>query len=149
MTWHYLSTAPASSERSWIRLRIGDTSSGDPMFEDEEIEAFLSEAGNKYDALAMAAETLGAKFARSADKQVGKLRLAMGKVSERYFQMADRVRSEADAEGDAGGGVYAGGISESDKDTDLLDTDAVDPAFTRDQFDNPAEDSTGVGRWGI
>lgn len=140
MTWTYLSTAPGSSAKSWVRMRVGDTSSGDQLLSDEEINAMVDAEGTKEGGAALAAETLGAQFARKADKQIGKLRIGLAKASEHYFRLADRLRAELAAKS---GGVYVGGVSESDKLLDEQDADVVRPAFRRGQFDNLASDSTG------
>lgn len=132
MTWTYNSSNVASSGRSWIRLRIGDTSSGNQLLQDEEIDALLSGEGNKYYAAALAAESLGASNANKVDKTVGKLRIALAKASEHYFSLAERLRREADMRV----APFAGGISQDDKDTTEDDSDRVDPAFARGAFDN-------------
>lgn len=134
MTWTYLSTAPNSSDKSWVRLRIGDTSSGARLLEDEEIEALLDSEGSKHMAAAVAAESLGARFAQKSDKAIGKLRISQGKTADNFFKLAERLRGQAAMS--ASGGPYAGGISQSDRDLDVEDTDAVQPAFSRGQFDN-------------
>jgi len=140
MTWSYLSSDPGSSDRSWVRLRIGDHSSGEQLLQDEEIEVFLSDAGSKYSAAAAAARAIGAHFARKVDKAVGKLRISMQQASEGYFDLADRLEREASIGDGATGSLqlpYAGGISLADKAVDESDTDAPDYAFTRGQFDHP------------
>lgn len=131
MTWTYDSTAPGSSGKSWIRMRIGDTSSGDQLLQDEQISAILDGEGNKYLAGAICAEMVGAWFARKVDKTVGKLRIAMQQASEHYFTLADRLRSECGTRAD---GAYAGGISKDDMDTQEDDTDRVVPQFSMGQF---------------
>ena len=139
MSWSYLSTAPNSSDKSWIRLRVGDTSSGTQLLQDEEIDAHLEAEGNRYSAAALCAESIGAAFARRADKTVGRLSIAMSKVSERYFTLADRLRSELGMRALP----YAGGISVADKEVDQDDADRVAPAFTVDmlEFGGDAEGS--------
>jgi len=142
MAWTYNSTAPNSSDRSWIRLRIGDNSSDNQLLQDEWIDALLESEGSKHEAAAVCADSLGAKFAQKADKAIGKLRISQGKVADSFFKLADRLRTTAAL---SESGAYAGGISESDRETDLDDTDAVRPAFARNQFANPGsvtEDST-------
>lgn len=138
MAWTYLSTAPGTSDRSWIRLRTGATSSGDQLLQDEEIDALLTQEGNKWTAGAMAAETIGAHFARQADKTIGKLRIAMSQASLGYFRLANRLRSE--------GGLrvapVAGGISVSDKETVEKDTDRVAPSFTVGFTDYPSQSTS-------
>lgn len=137
MSWSYLSSDPGSSGKSWVRLRIGDTSSGDQLLSDEEINVFLDGEGNKYLAAAVAAETVGAQFARKVDKTVGRLRIAHGKAADAYFRTADRLRREMATRV----APYAGGISEADKDDAEDREDRVQPAFSRGMHDF-AEPST-------
>ena len=141
MTWSYNSTAPNSSDKSWVRLRVGDTTTADQLLQDEEIEAHLSAEGNRYAAAALCAESIGALFARRADKTVGRMSIAASRVSERYFQLADRMRTELGSRA----APYAGGISIADKQTDEDDSDRVAPAFTVGmlQFPGEAKSSTG------
>lgn len=135
MAWSYRSGAPGTLDLDWVRMRIGDTSSGDPLMQDEEIEALVTSEGNRHLAAAVAAETIGAKFARYVDKSVGKLSLSMAQASEHYFKLADRLRSDVLMDTSAGG-PYAGGISQADKEQDESDSDRVDPGFYVGQFDS-------------
>ena len=138
MTWSYLSTAPGTSDRSWIRLRTGDNTSGDELLQDEEIDALLTQEGNKFMAGAMAAETIGAQFARRADKTIGRLRTAISQASLAHFRLAGRLRME--------GGMrvspVAGGISVSDKETVEQDTDRVVPSFSIGFTDYPSQSTS-------
>ena len=143
MGWTYESSNVASSALSWIRLRIADTTSGNQLLQDEEIEAFIGSEGNQWAAAILAAETLGGQSAAKSDKTVGKLRIAAGQASERYFDLADRLRNEMGHRA----GVYAGGTSVADMQADDADTDRVDPAFSVGQFDNVGSDSTGESDW--
>lgn len=120
------STAPESSARSYIRLLLGDTSSGNPMLQDEEIDAFLSLEGGRDIAAAYAADAIGATFARQVDKTIGKLRISLGKASDSYFALADRLRFKVNSRA----APYAGGISQDDKRDVERDTDRVKPAFS-------------------
>lgn len=135
MTWSYESTAPGSSAKSWVRMRIGDTSSGNALLSDEEILALLTDQGDKYLAAAVAAESIGAKYAIKTDKTVGRLSISMAKASEHYFTLATRLRAEAGSHA----GLYAGGISADDEDDEEADTDRVEPGISIGQFDYPAD----------
>ncbi len=126
MSFSYLDTEPESSARSYIRLLLGDTSSGKAMLSDEEIDAFLSLEGGRDIAAAAAADAIGATFARQVDKTVGKLKISIGKASESYFALGDRLRFKAASRA----APYAGGISVSDKLDAEQDTDRVKPAFS-------------------
>jgi hypothetical protein len=118
------------TDLSWVRLRIGDTSSGTAKFADEEINILLGNEGNKYLAAAVAAESIGASLSGSVDKTIGKLSISKGQASERYFALATRLRFEASMHAQP----YAGGISADDKREEEGDTDRVTPGFTADQF---------------
>jgi len=133
MGFSFASSNVGSSDLSWVRFRVGDTSSGSYRLDDEEINALVSEQGNKYIAAAICAEAIGAGFAQRVDKTVGKLQISMSQASERYFKLADRLRAEAGMRAEP----YAGGISQSDKDSEEADTDRVSPNFTIAQFDAP------------
>ena len=123
---------PSSSGLSYVRLRVGDTSSGSARLSDEEITTLLSVAGNRTIAAALAAESIAGKFSRSVDKTVGRLSLSLGKASQSYFDLARRLRLEANLQA----APYAGGLSESEKDSDIADSDLVRPAFRRGEFDD-------------
>lgn len=126
MTFSYLSTAPESSARSYIRLVIGDTSSGSNNLEDEEIDAFLSLEGGRDLAAAHAADAIGATFAGKVDKTVGKLKISLAAASDHFFTLADRLRFKAHSRA----APYAGGISQDDKRDAERDTDRVKPGIS-------------------
>lgn len=125
MSWSYASSAPESSDRSYIRLRLGDNSSGAPLFSDEELDAFLTLEGHRLLAAASAAESLGARYARRTDKTVGRLRIAGQQAGENFFALAKRLRYEAGCSALP----YAGGISVSDKAAAVADDDLVQSQF--------------------
>ncbi|MFW6078999.1 MAG: hypothetical protein ACODAE_05220 [Gemmatimonadota bacterium] len=140
MTWSYRSSAPNSSDRSWIRLRIGDTSSGDALLQDEEIDAMIDAEGNRYAAAAICCETVAAKFARKVEKGVGRLRVSAQQQYEHYTTLAERLRREAGTRV----APFAGGISVSGKRTERDDSDRDDPAFRRGMHDIDAARSTST-----
>jgi hypothetical protein len=137
MAFTYLSTAPASSDRSYVRLRLGDTDIDNHQLDDAEIDALLDTYGNKFLAAAFLAETLGASNASRTDKKVGNLTISHSQTSKHYFDLATRLRYEATSRAT----VYAGGISVSDKAAVEQDSGRVAPKFSVGQFDNPS--STG------
>ena len=131
MTWTYSSTS--GLDRDYVRLRIGDTVTADPLLTDEEIAALVTNEGDKHLAAAAAADTLAAQFARKVDKTVGKLSISNSQAFTHFSALAKRLRSEITMTG----GLYAGGISVSDKNEDKSDSDRVDPAFFVGQFEYP------------
>lgn len=133
MTWTY-SNDPANSERDRVRLWVGDTDSNDPQITDEEIAFFLSDAGSPVAAALMAAQMLAAKYARAVDKSVGDLRLSYSQRAKAYQALVSDLRFRVATRTAP---PFAGGISKTQKEATVSDTDRVPPAFTRDQFDYP------------
>lgn len=134
MAWTYLSTAPGSCTRSWVRMRVGDNTSADQLMQDEEIDAILTDmGGDQYFGAARCARQISAHFARRVDKGVGRLRIASAQASEQYEKLACSL----EIEGGMRAKPYAGGISIADKDSVLGDTDRVAPAFAIGMTDFP------------
>lgn len=136
MTWSYLSSEPGSSDRSWVRFNVGDNASDAQEMQDEEIDLLLASEGSKERAAIAGARALGARFARRADKQIGRLRIASGRVSDNFFKLATELEKGLSRRAGGSDGIYAGGISISDKESEESDTDRVDPGFERHQFDH-------------
>lgn len=145
MTWSYLSSEPGSSDRSWVRLKVGDNASDTPELQDEEIDLLLADEGSKERAAVAAARALGARFARRADKKVGRLSINASQIAKQFFTLADELEKGQSRKAGGSDGIYAGGISISDKKSEESDTDRVDPAFARNQFDNPASSPNSTG----
>lgn len=130
MTWSYDPSNVGSSNLSTVRLLIGDNSSDDQLLQDEEINwLVLSEAG-VYHAAAAACDAISSSFARKVDKTVGSLSISASQKAGAYAERAKSLRHRGNAR--IALSIYAGGISVSDKDTVVADTDRVAPAFTRD-----------------
>ena len=138
MAWTYISTGPGSSARSWVRLRVGDTTSASQLIQDEEIDAILDSESNKHLAAAVTAEAIAGSFARRADKTVGRMSVQASQHSQNYFELSDRLRLEAAQRA----APYGGGIRISDVDLDKDDSDRVDPAFSLGVHDFTPPSST-------
>lgn len=120
-----------------VRAAIGDTDPAAPSnerLEDEEIERFVTVHGSTLGATVAAARALMAKLSRRATEKM----LASARVvyAKRVDGLRDLIR---DLERDAAGLAkpYAGGISVSDRDAVLSNTDRVEPAFSVGMLDNP------------
>ena len=136
MAWSYdLSTAPADREK--VRLLIGDTSSGDQLLQDEEIDWQLSQHGGILYTASACAEDVAAKFTRKPNISEGGFRVDAAAQSQAYEKLAKRLKRQASM----GANPYAGGISVSDKQTQEADTDRVIPSFRRDMFAHNASSS--------
>lgn len=138
MTWTYSLANVGSSSLSWIRLRIGDNSSAFPLMQDEEITAVLADVGSDQTrAAARCCRAIAGQFARRVDKTAGKLRMNAGQAMTQYLDMAAQLETEADLRVTP----YAGGISISDKQSQLADGDRVLPQFEIGETDLPPSGS--------
>jgi hypothetical protein len=121
------------STRDWIRLRIGDTTFTDQLLQDEDIDSITAFEGSRFAAAAACADAIAANYARQVDKQVGRLKISASQRAEHYQNLAKQLRSELSLHV----APYAGGISESDKETVTEDTDIVQPQFSIGMDDFP------------
>lgn len=137
----YNSTRMNTSDR--VRLYVGDisTSTASELLADTDYAHFNSVASNIWVAAQLAANSLAAKFTGVASdvksKKVGDLSIEYSdaaSAAEGYKKLAEKFGRMAASEI----APYAGGQTESDKDTDRDDTDMVKPFFTRDLLSNPA-----------
>ena len=130
-------TAGDTGNRTRVRLLIGDTDTQAPIqqrLEDEEIDDLLTISGGYRASAAAAAMALAAKFARLAtSKSMGQASLAW----RRYEQLTD-LANDLRAGLSLAAVPFAGGISQSVKDTNALDTDRVKPNFKVGMLDNPS-----------
>lgn len=80
MTATYEPTLP--TDRDWVRLLIGDSTTATARLQDEEIDALLVEESNKYLAAARALEVLHTRWSSAGEgiveKQVESLRIRRG-----------------------------------------------------------------------
>lgn len=125
-----------------VRLLVGDTSSPGDL-SDEEIEYFLARYDDNAGRAALAAVgVLIAKFAKDVDKQVGDLRIfSSQKVRgyERARQFIETIVSTYDPVG-----MWAGGVSRSERAEDDANTDLQDPYFRRRMHDFDEYDEYGT-----
>ena len=134
---------PGTVDRDTVRHLINDknvTSSTNALLTDEEIQFHIDNEPHIYIAAAEAATAIASTFgALEKVKEVGDLRREFGEGGRvaTYHGIAARLRANAYNKVTP----YAGGLLESEKRTGEQDTDRVDPAFVRDQMDNPSGDS--------
>ncbi len=133
MTWTY-SGSPGSNDRDAIRFLVGDTDHEDPLANDEERAWAITQEGNIFLSAAMVARAVGGRFTTQVDLKVGDLAISHSKKATQFETLAKKL----EARGRAKGGVpYAGGISNTDKQSRQDDTDRVTPAFSRSMHDSP------------
>ena len=124
---------PNANDRDKVRFLIGDTDADSPLLQDKEIAYLLVDGGTPNRAAVQGCLALAAKFARLMDESVGDVSKSYSQRSEAFFKLADKLRllnSEKSV------GIFAGGISDADKQKIEQDPDSVKPAFTRDLHDN-------------
>lgn len=135
--WTY-SGDPADSNRDSVRFLVGDTDEAQAKISDEEIAWLLTENGsNLYRTASSAALLLSAKFSDRTQKTVGDLSKSAGQQASRYKELAQELWDKASSPSHTTITAYAGGISESDKQTQDQDTDWDKPFFQRRMHDIP------------
>lgn len=125
---------PSESNRDYVRFLLGDTIEGDFLFGDAEIDGLLTLKGNVYAAAVVGAESLAARFSRLCDEEVGDVKAKLSQRARAYRELATKLRQQ---QAITSGIPYAGGISVSDKSSNVGDSDIVQPIFTRHMNDNP------------
>lgn len=138
------SGAPGTDDPSGlVRLLIGDTRSDDPILTDSEIEAILGLQPIVTYAAAACADIIAARFAREVDMAIGETKINLSQKVKSYQALADRLRESAgDIPGGDGTGVattsmFVGGISFTERDDFLDNSDRIQPNFSLGMDDNP------------
>ena len=91
-------TAGSTADRDRVRLEIGDTDEDRSLFQDAELDDFLSQEGNSIlGASARACETLAVKFARDFTFSADGASFQKGSVTQMFMAQAKRLRRQARA----------------------------------------------------
>lgn len=130
MSWTYNPALP--SERDQVRFLIQDTNTSKQLFQDSEIDWVLTQEMNVYTAAASLCDTLVFKAGAVRAKKIGDFGITYDPSLYRTLGGSLRARGMGHQV------PYAGGLTNSDKSTLQLDTDAVQPSISRGQSDNPA-----------
>ena len=142
--WSY-SGDPASSTKDRVRFLIGDVVKEDPLVTDPEINAALDDHGdNPRLAAADCCDFLAGYFAREADVS-GDNGKALSQRAEAYTKRAAELRASSSSKLLLSAMPYCGGISISDKESELADGDRPKSAFTMDTFGANDEDQDAPG----
>lgn len=151
MTWSY-SGNPTNSPTDAVRFEVQDTVSTSPLLQDEELQYAIAQesgplptggysAAQILSAAAHCCEALVRRFSMQADTTTGSLHVTYSKAALGFAARAKELRARAQGMQ----GPYVGGLSRSDKLGILQDTDRVQPAFTRGEFNNPWTGRTSSG----
>ena len=91
-------TAGSTADRDRVRLEIGDTDEARVLFQDGELDDFLSKEGNSIlGSAARACETLAVRFARDFTFSADGASFQKGNVTQMYMNQAKRLRRQARA----------------------------------------------------
>lgn len=93
-----------------------------------------------YPLAAASARAIAAGFASSVTKRAGDVSINASDKYKHYMGLAAQLDRQATMLGLDGTGVYAGGISQSDKTTRENDSDRATPYFTRTTHDDSGRD---------
>lgn len=144
MSWNYSASSTENKDR--VRRAVGDTDKDDQLISDEEIEAVLVDQPVVNYAAAAVADLISAKFARRADKTIGKTSISASQVAKAYERIADRLRAggAGTVPGGDGSGVptavmFVGGTTKSGNRLLADNPDTEQQSFARGQDDNPSE----------
>ncbi len=130
----YSSTNIGSSGLATVRFLIGDTSSGDILSTDEEINAVLTNiTSNNYLAGALVLENLAGRYSRQADTRNEGIDVKASQRAQAFRTQAYTLRRQAQM----GATIFAGGRSKQAKEDAKDDTDRIQSSFEKDQWDFP------------
>lgn len=129
-----------------VRLLVGDTDNADYVLQDTDIAFFLTSAGQDvWWAASLAAGAIAAKYARMVTNSqsdahgVHTLTRQYSDRYEHYIELAEKLMAQRNSNAQqalSATGVYAGGISQSDKESRAADSDRPTSAFRRDLHTN-------------
>lgn len=133
LDWSY-SHDPSSSDKDAVRFLIGDTNSDDKLLSDSEINYTLSAEGTVLQAAIHCLQNLIVVYSRQIDVSGdGKSK----SLSQRVTSFRTALNSLLERQAMGALNVFAGGISQAQKDVQCADSDRVSPVFTKQMFDNP------------
>jgi hypothetical protein len=142
MTWTYTAAPTTTSpegRRDAVRILTGDIDASDEQVEDEVIAFALEQSGDEiYEAGAIIARSLAAKYSRLVDTQVEEVDTKYSQRREFYLNLARELETQAEKYGTSSLGLpIAGGISLDGMRAAREDPDRVPALFKVGQFDNP------------
>ena len=89
-------TAGSTAERDRVRLEIVDTDEDRALFQDAELDDFLSQEGSSIlGAAARACETLAVRFARDFSFSADGASFQKGNITQMFMAQAKRLRRQA------------------------------------------------------
>jgi len=121
-----------------VRLALGDTTTSDPLFSDEEISGALGIYGSPLQTAAALADAQAAKYSRFAAMSIDGASVQYNQRADMFRALATRLRTQAVTADSGGlGSPFVGGTSKADMDTERQDTDREPNRFEVGQMDFP------------
>lgn len=143
--WSY-SGDPSSSSKDAVRFTVGDTDPSDQIFTDAEVNYSLTTYGSVNEAALSLAKAAVAKYAKLFSSWEEKNGQKQGERPQQKFAQFKALVLELTAQrGRRVVGIYAGGISVADKQTQEQAADRVAPAFRVDDQDRQGPVGGGGG----
>ena len=118
---------PATSNRDLVRILIHDTTG---RLSDETIDYFLTSEPSVWYAAAMCCDTLSAEAQGKTSLTVGDLSVGYSAGEYKALAKSFRIRGSRAAV------PFAGGITQSDKNTETADSDRAEPSFAIGMHDD-------------
>lgn len=131
--WTYNPMELGNSTLYQTRFLIGDILQGDQQITDAEINYTITKYSNVTLAAAALCRHLANRYARMVDIVQGTLKTNYSSKSKQYFAMAGDLETRGMA---TAVGMYAGGISVADVQSQQANTDRVQPEFMIGMADN-------------
>ena len=132
MAWTY-SGDPATSNRDAVRFLIGDTNTKRQLFQHEELSYLLTQNNsNVRSAAAAALEAKISEFSLYGRGRLGSFEFDFKDTIAEMNILLQNLR----VSGTASRLLWAGGISEAEKEVDQEDVDLIQPRFRRGHHDN-------------
>lgn len=127
---------PASSDLDWVRFRLQDVAAT-WKFTDEEINAYVTEKGDKRIAAATLCEVLAARYANQADYTNAALSEQASQKAQAWLAMAETIRQEPSVNAAALGvpRVMIGGQSAAERVNRAQDSSLTQPDFVQGMLD--------------
>lgn len=136
MTWTY--DDPADEPKDAVRFLLGDTDQVRPLLSDEEIEFLITEADdNVYEAAALSADHLVAKFAREVSMSADGLSWQGNQLFQQFKELSGALWRLARKKSGARALPYVGGISRAERERADADADLVPTHFRSHMHDAP------------
>jgi len=132
VTWTFDPTS-VSSNLAQVRLTIGDTNTSDQLLTDEEINLRLSDYDNHIiNTSVRCVRDILAKLARNYDRNVASFSGSRSQKFQQYKDLLDDLLAQANTSCEA----FFGGLSQSEEDSILSDTDYKAHYFSMGMDDN-------------